>query len=510
MKTAVFPLPASRFPLHWFLLVAWCLVGLWPGQSAGQNPVETTTVLGRPAGDAADTGCIQLNVDGRLFGCDPDFRWDGTTNEFIIDGTPVAPGGLSFLDEGIALTTRSTLNFLGTAMTCVDNPGDARTDCTIGGTFTGDITGNAVTATTAETAGMLLRLATAFSASDPTPDVTGVTTSFFVTADDTVLTDFDDGDDHSEFTTDRVIFISFAHPGGILCSDESVFSCNNGTDWDATVGDVALCVYSPITNRWACYLPTVPGGAAPTLDQVTSAGSTSDNHMSLASAFGVGGTSLLLWMYQDGTGALRMRVCDANQANCVTSGQYMEAGSDYEVRNQHGSVCYSIDSVTGAYTPTTNGLCAPTFVSLTATQTLTNKTLTSPTLSGTVAGSVTMSGLITSTGGTKHAVTAGTADTYAMLDSDCGTTIANDDADTLEVDLLADPTGCVVCFYAQTAHTITLDPNSTDSIIISGLSPAAGDAIQLAGVIGNNLCLHGKSTSLWLGYLGTGTVTDVN
>lgn len=36
-------------------------------------------------------------------------------------------------EEGTALTQRGTLNFIGTSITCVDNAGSGRTDCTITG-----------------------------------------------------------------------------------------------------------------------------------------------------------------------------------------------------------------------------------------------------------------------------------------------------------------------------------------------------------------------------------------
>ena len=36
-------------------------------------------------------------------------------------------------DEGTSLTQRATLNFIGTAISCVDNAGSTRTDCTITG-----------------------------------------------------------------------------------------------------------------------------------------------------------------------------------------------------------------------------------------------------------------------------------------------------------------------------------------------------------------------------------------
>lgn len=129
---------------------------------------------------------------------------------------------------------------------------------------------------------------------------------------------------------------------------------------------------------------------------------------------------------------------------------------------------------------------------------------------GTFAGTATFNGVVVHAGGSKHTPTFGTADTYTMLESDCGTTIANADADALEVDLIANPTGCVVCFFAETAQTITLDPNSTDTVIVNGLTPSAGDAIQLAGAVGNNVCLQGKDSSTWWAFPGTGTLTDVN
>lgn len=56
-------------------------------------------------------------------------------------------------DEGVSLTQRFTLNFIGTGISCVDNAGSARTDCTVsaGGTFSGEVddtTNDALTFTT--------------------------------------------------------------------------------------------------------------------------------------------------------------------------------------------------------------------------------------------------------------------------------------------------------------------------------------------------------------------------
>lgn len=129
---------------------------------------------------------------------------------------------------------------------------------------------------------------------------------------------------------------------------------------------------------------------------------------------------------------------------------------------------------------------------------------------GTIAGNVTIQDDLTVSGELRGLCTPTTpvGDTHTMVASDC--TIINGDADALEVDLIADPTGVVVCFYDTGGGAITLDPNSTDAIIANGLTPSAGDAIQLEAGVGNNVCLQGISASTWITYLGTGTVTDVN
>jgi hypothetical protein len=42
-------------------------------------------------------------------------------------------GYATIQDEGTPLTQRATVNFIGTAITCVDNGGASKTDCTISG-----------------------------------------------------------------------------------------------------------------------------------------------------------------------------------------------------------------------------------------------------------------------------------------------------------------------------------------------------------------------------------------
>jgi hypothetical protein len=44
-------------------------------------------------------------------------------------------GGLTIQDEAVSLTARTNLNFTGAGITCVDNSGSTRTDCTVGATI---------------------------------------------------------------------------------------------------------------------------------------------------------------------------------------------------------------------------------------------------------------------------------------------------------------------------------------------------------------------------------------
>lgn len=102
-----------------------------------------------------------------------------------------------------------------------------------------------------------------------------------------------------------------------------------------------------------------------------------------------------------------------------------------------------------------------------------------------------------------------TAATYTMTDKDCGEIIYNADAGALEVDLIADPSGCKVCFYDNAGGAITTDPNSTDTITKHGTAGAAGAAFVLAAGLGNNFCLHGTGTGNWRVIQGAGSVTEV-
>lgn len=66
------------------------------------------------------------------------------TNLTLSGGTLTASGGASgyatVQDEGSGLTQRATINFTGSGVSCVDNGGSTRTDCTISGGGSGGLT----------------------------------------------------------------------------------------------------------------------------------------------------------------------------------------------------------------------------------------------------------------------------------------------------------------------------------------------------------------------------------
>jgi hypothetical protein len=59
--------------------------------------------------------------------------YDSTANTFSCgtDQTSAGGGYATILEEGAALTQRASVNFIGSTVTCVDNAGSTRTDCTI-------------------------------------------------------------------------------------------------------------------------------------------------------------------------------------------------------------------------------------------------------------------------------------------------------------------------------------------------------------------------------------------
>lgn len=101
------------------------------------------------------------------------------------------------------------------------------------------------------------------------------------------------------------------------------------------------------------------------------------------------------------------------------------------------------------------------------------------------------------TGGLLRAPIAVTAATYTMTAADCGALISNNDADPLEVDLIADPSDCFVCVYDNAGGAITVDPNGTDTITEHLVAASAGEAVILEAGVGNMACFEGNSTTNW-------------
>lgn len=85
------------------------------GVRANGNMVLGGVLYTFPASDA--TGCLQSNGSGTL-------SWASCSG---------SSGYTTVADEGSSLTARATLNFTGAGVSCVDNAGSTRTDCTISG-----------------------------------------------------------------------------------------------------------------------------------------------------------------------------------------------------------------------------------------------------------------------------------------------------------------------------------------------------------------------------------------
>ena len=115
-----------------FLLLAPSVYAQQPGYFVAPDCGLVT-----PAANA--TACLQTaTANGRTAG--KLYIWSGAT--WLDAGTgptgPIGPtgpaGGLTTVkDEGSSLTQRDTINFTGAGITCVDNAGATRTDCTIPG-----------------------------------------------------------------------------------------------------------------------------------------------------------------------------------------------------------------------------------------------------------------------------------------------------------------------------------------------------------------------------------------
>jgi hypothetical protein len=344
--------------------------------------------------------------------------------------------------------------------------------------------------------------ATAFDLADATQDVSG-TQWWFKTVDDTIITDFVDSDgDHSEFTTFRFIQVSVEHDGaGITCDRAGPITCrDDGGNWIGVVGSVLLCSFSPDAGMWVCTMSHPTPVPTPSLETVVAVGNEVTSANSLNNAVCVGNnTTGLVCVYVDGGGTHWIRACDLNRENCTTIGHVNEPGSAWNWVNDENDTCLSFNSTTYALTVSTTDNCADALtvtgnMALTGDQSITG----GQTISGNSTVSGELRGLCTPT--------VVTAASHTQVVADC--VIVNGDADALEVDLQATPTGKALCFFDNAGGAITLDPNGTDAFRVSGLSPSAGEAIVLASGVGNNVCVLGLDANTWLVFPGTGALTE--
>lgn len=88
-------------------------------------PALTAAVLGGVKGTGASLSCSGTD---KMTGFDA-----AGAMQCAADQTSASTGYATIMDEGAALTQRNTVNFIGAAITCVDNGGATRTDCTVTG-----------------------------------------------------------------------------------------------------------------------------------------------------------------------------------------------------------------------------------------------------------------------------------------------------------------------------------------------------------------------------------------
>jgi len=92
-----------------------------------------------------------------------------------------------------------------------------------------------------------------FTAADATPDVSNGGTSvvqLWRSVDTTTITDFDDGDDHSEFADGDSFILLFNSAQVIDCSDNANIKGHGNNDYTGAAGEWALFVWDDTNNYW--------------------------------------------------------------------------------------------------------------------------------------------------------------------------------------------------------------------------------------------------------------------
>lgn len=108
------------------LALALACLGL-PGIS-GADSLDSSPVIELRDEGASQGGVKKLDCVGTGVSC----ARSGVVGTITVSGGG-GSGYATVQDEGTSLTQRATVNFIGTSISCVDNAGATKTDCTISG-----------------------------------------------------------------------------------------------------------------------------------------------------------------------------------------------------------------------------------------------------------------------------------------------------------------------------------------------------------------------------------------
>ena len=146
--------------------------------------------------------------------------------------------------------------------------------------------------------------------------------------------------------------------------------------------------------------------------------------------------------------------------------------------------------------------------------------LASPTFTGTVtlpSGTTLVSPVLTAPSVTVGVPIINTTP-VTLTAADCGKFL-NISTGAGTINLMADPSGCLICLFQTNAVAVVLEPNASDGWLVdsyntengTALALASGDSLTLAAGAGNSLCFLGISATQIRLLAGTlGSVSDSN